>query len=118
MTGNVTIRLLIAMALVIAGAQFTHAGEIHEGLGHFGHHDGHHDHTSAVIGHGEVEITSGNDGSESASSTGGLHCGAPLMAVFGQDIFPPCTTLTARPAAPSDALLTVRHGLDPPPPRA
>jgi hypothetical protein len=40
------------------------------------------------------------------------------MGVFGQDIVHSRTIMSAGPVASTDRLLTVRHSLDPPPPRA
>ena len=114
MAWNVIIRRSFALALVFGGAQFTHSDEIDGGFGHAGHHD--HAPISAPVGPGEVETAPGNEAGEPAG--GGAHCGAPLMAVNCQNSAHVRTALRI-PAVPLDsALLTVRHELDPPPPRA
>ncbi len=121
MNWTVITRLFVAFALVLAGTQFTHSSAIHAGIGHLGHE---HDVENASVGEAHAGYAHERNNAslpvapvDPLQAEGGLHCGAPLMAVFGQNI--PISRLLLQFAAPIpvNPLLTTQFNLDPPPPR-
>jgi hypothetical protein len=116
MVKRLFLHIWISLSLLFAGAQFTHAAEIHHGLGKFGDihiHDGaEKDHGVGHVDEPAVDIREGTD------SAAGFHCGAPLLSVCIEHAYLTRTMLRLRLAYLTGELATLRFNLDPPPPRA